>query len=347
MNGKAALKTASVTLILTGIVSSACSTGNTAKMPESTQEKGFVYTMKEQAHYNTLLGKYNNFRKTSDNSIKLQFDFYNENISALKNKYELNKVSGNGSELSRALNILFWLCEHTYHKNDYDNHVPMNSLDLLEYSFKKGIDRGINCLNLSFILTECLLSIGLPAHTVRILPFSYEDTDSHVVTHVYIKSIGKWIMLDPTWCSYFSDADGNILNLFEIRGIFADNKDVYLNDEFSYNGKNYIKDLKQIQTYKQHMAKNLFYFYIKEISTFGQDNAGMNLYIAPEGFDPFETLIKNFEYRIELIKAYKGNDIEESIKEEFIEYFKNRINIIKEEKQFIYLSPEDFMVIYL
>ena len=346
MKGKATLKTALVTLILTKIVFSACSTGNTVKIPESTQEKSFVYTIEEQAHYNMLLRKYNNFRETSDNSIKLQFDFSNKNISILKNKYELNKISGNGGELSRALNILFWLCEHTYHKSDYDNHVPMNSLDLLEYSFNKGVDGGINCLNLSFILTECLLSIGLPAHTVRILPFSYEDTDSHVVTHVYIKGIGKWIMLDPTWCSYFSDANGNILNLFEIRSIFADNKDVYLNDEFSYNGKNYINDLGQIQIYKQHMAKNLFYFYIKEISTFGQDNAGMNLYIAPENFDPSETLIKNFEYRIDLVKSYNGKDIEESKKKEFIEYLKERINFIKKGKPFIYLSPEDFMAIY-
>lgn len=335
MNGKAALKTALAALILSGIVFSACSTSNTAKTS--------VYTMEEQVHYNTLLKKYNNFRETSDNSIKLQFDFSNENFSALKSKYELNKAAGNVNDLSRALNILYWLCEHTYHKADYDNHVPMNSLDLLEYSFNKGDDGGLNCLNLSFILTECLLSIGLPAHTVRILPFSYKDTDSHVVTHVYIKSIGKWIMLDPTWCSYFSDADGNILDLFEVRSIFADSKDVYLNDGFSYNGKNYINNMEQVQWYKQYMAKNLFYFNIREISTFGQDNAGMNLYIAPESFDPFEAAIKNFEYRIEVIKAYDGKDVEESVKKEAIGYFTDRINTIKEGKPFIYVSPYDFI----
>jgi hypothetical protein len=341
MNSKVALKTALIALILTGTVFYACSTSNTAKASKQTQENSFVYTMEEQIHYNMLLGKYNNFRETSDNSIKLQFDFSNENFLILKSKYELDKVAGNGNDLSKALNILFWLCEHTYHKGDYDNHVPMNSLDLLEYSFDK-YDRGINCLNLSFILTECFLSIGLPANTVRILPFSYKDTDNHVVTHVYIKSIGKWIMLDPTWCGYFSDADGNILDLFETRTIFVDNKDVYLNDGFSYNGQNLINNLEEVQWYKRYMAKNLFFFNLNEISTFGQDNAGKALYVSPEGFDPFENTIKNIEYRIEMLKAYDGMD--ESEKTYYIEYFTKRMNNVKERKTFIYLSPEDFRV---
>jgi hypothetical protein len=341
MNKKAVLSIVLIMFILTAIVFYTCSTLNATKVSKQTHGNSYVYTMYKQIHYNMLLKKYNNFRGTSNNSTKLQFDFSNENFLILKNKYELDKVAGNGNDLSKALNILYWLCKHTYHKGNYDNHVSKNSLDLLEYSFDKEDDGGLNCLNLSFILTECLLSIGLPAHTVRILPFSYKDTDNHVVTHVYIKSMEKWIMLDPTWCSYFSDTDENILNIFEIRHIFADNKDVYLNDGFSYNGQNLIKNLQEVQWYKRYMAKNLFYFDVNEISTFGQDNVGKTLYLSPESFDPFEETIKNYEYRIEFTKT--DNRIDESEKTYYIEYFIERINIIKKEKTFIYLSPGDFM----
>jgi hypothetical protein len=110
----------------------------------------------------------------------------------LKTTYGLDAIAETGDDLSKSPNILFWLCEHTYHFGSYDNHVPMNSLDLLEYAYDQGAERGLNCLNLSY-LTECLLSIGVPARTVGIMPFSPYDADNHVVTHVYIASLENFL----------------------------------------------------------------------------------------------------------------------------------------------------------
>ncbi|MDR2792219.1 MAG: hypothetical protein LBB61_00940 [Treponema sp.] len=72
------------------------------------------------------------------------------------------------------------------------------------------------------------------------MPFSPYDADNHAVTHAYIADIDKWIMLDPTWCSYFKDVDGNILDVFELRSSLADGREVFLNEEFSYNGSKLI-----------------------------------------------------------------------------------------------------------
>jgi len=338
MMWKTVIKNALV--ILSGFISYACTTSSIVKTEERTQ-KSFEYIMEDQNHYNTLLIKHSDFKKTSQGNVKLQFDFSNKNFFALKNKYELDKISGNSDDLSKALNILFWLCEHTYHNGAYTNHVPPNALDLLEFSFDKGESGGINCKNLAYILTECLLSIGLPARTVFIYPFSYEDLDNHVVTHVYIKSIAKWIMLDPTWCGYFSDEDGNILNLIEIQNTFANNHDIYINDAFSHNGKKLAKNTEQVQWYKRYMAKNMFYFKINEIGTFEQDNIGRDLHVCPENFNVVENTKRNLEYRLEWIRAEEHHYDEPAMKE-LKEYFTKAIEELRNLTP-LYLSPEKFL----
>jgi hypothetical protein len=43
------------------------------------------------------------------------------------------------------------------------------------------------------------------ARMMYIMPFAPYDTDNHVITHVYIKELKKWIILDPTFASYIMD----------------------------------------------------------------------------------------------------------------------------------------------
>jgi hypothetical protein len=206
------------------VIFSTCATSGTVlatdQMTNADQTVNDDRIYEQEQHYSIprgILKVYSNFRETTENAkIKLRIDFSNENFSVLRTKYGLGAIAGTGDDLSKALNLLFWVCEHIRHFGSYDNHVPMNALDLLEYAYDQGEEQGINCLNLSYILTECLLSIGVPARTVGIMPFSPYDADNHVVTHAYIADLGKWVMLDPTWSSYFKDTDGNILDLFEI-----------------------------------------------------------------------------------------------------------------------------------
>jgi hypothetical protein len=301
----------------------------------------------EEQDYHALLKMYSIFRGTTENeNIKLEFDFTDEKFFVLKSKYGLDTIAGIGDNLSKALNLLFWLCEHTDHFGSYDNHVPMNSLDLLEYAYDQGDERGLNCLNLSYILTECLLSIGLPARTVLIFPFSPRDSDNHVVTHVYIEDLDKWIMLDPTYNAYFKDADENILNLVELRGLLADGQDVFLNDEFSYNGTRLITDAEHVQYYKQYMAKDLFYFTIFEKSGFGRVNSGRNLVVNPEGFNLFEWTMDNVEYRIEFARTYE--DIDEVFRESYIKSSTQQLEQLRKYAQendtgYLCVSLEDFL----
>lgn len=297
-----------------------------------------------------LLEKHGDFKETTKGAdIKLQIDFGAENLSILKDKYELDKIAGTGDDLSQALNLLFWLHKYTYHNGIYDGRILWNSLDLLEYSFNQGSKHAINCRALSIILTECLLSIGLPARTVYIIPYSPQDLDNHVVTHVFIATLDKWIMLDPTWCSYFKDVDGNILDLFEIRTLLADGKEVLLNPEFGYNGSLYITNKRQVTRYKNYIAKDLFYFTTHENSTFGAANSGRTLIICPTDFNLFEWQIQNAEYRLKcqmpmqyLIPALRDKTYQESLAR--IENARTAA-LEKENPEdiFLFLSREDFL----
>jgi hypothetical protein len=342
------------------IVLNACATGGS--VPKETELLADRIARYEQAIYdeqdnnNTILcgilKVHSTFRETTENAdIQLRFDFADENLSVLRSKYGLEAIAGTGDDLSKSLNILFWLCEHTYHVGNYDNHVPMNALDLLEYSYDNGAEQGLNCLNLSYILTECLLSLGVPARSVGIMPFSPYDTDNHVVTHAYIADLGKWIMLDPTWCSYFKDAQGNILDIVELRRFLADGKDVFLNEEFSYNGDNLITNDERVWFYKRYLAKDLFYFTTYETSGFGRENYGRDLVICPAGYNPVEVRINGLEYAIEFAGTYEG--IDEAFRESFIESSTKELEAMRRmrseeqgdvaERTFFYMSLEDFL----
>jgi hypothetical protein len=178
------------------------------------------------------------------------------------------------------------------------------------------------------------------------MPLSPYDGDNHVVTHAYIAELGKWIMLDPTWCSYFMDAEGNILDLFELRSFLADGRDVFLNDEFSYNGKKLIANDEQVRYYKRYLAKNLFYFTTGETSSFGRENYGRDIIICPVGYNPFESRMYGLEYRIELARTDKG--IDETFRASFIESSTKQLEDMKKsaagnEDAYLYVSLEDFL----
>lgn len=331
------------------VILGSCATNGPAQPEEQAEQS--AQAMAVSVTYPILCGilKMNGtFRETTENAnIQLQFDFADENFAVLKSKYELEAIAGTGDDLSKALNLLFWLCEHTDHFGSYDNHVPMNALDLLEYAYDQGEKRGLNCLNLSYILTDCLLSIGLPAITVGIYPLSPYDADNHVVTHVYIAALDKWIMLDPTYNAYFKDADGNILNVVELRSLLADGKDVFLNDEISYNGER--PNTVEVQYYQWYMAKNLFYFNTSEISGFGRDNDGRYLLVCPVGFNLLEQRIYNLEYRIKKVDQ-TFNDGDEASRKSYIESSTQRLENMKKlaqegiaEQEYSYISLEDFL----
>ncbi|MCL2421257.1 MAG: hypothetical protein FWD03_05305 [Defluviitaleaceae bacterium] len=228
-------------------------------------------------------------------------------LTALSHTYNLKEKAGNGPQLSQAINLLKWLSDHTFHTSDFDNSIPFNSIDLLKYTYQQPIQKGVNCRALAKILTECCLSIGLKARTLYIMPFSPYDEDNHVVTIVFINDLNKWIMLDPSYNAYFMDENDNILSPWEAREMLSNQGCIRLNDGYNYNG-DYTgeKSGEPPEYYIEYMAKDLFWFFCDEISTFGIDANGAEiLAVAPIGYDVQKFFVANIEYRI---KKYGGSE---------------------------------------
>ena len=221
----------------------------------------------------------------------------------LRNKYDLVKIAGKGSDFARAKRLLHYLAPRLTHATWYDNHIECNALRLLEYSLNNP-EQGINCLNKSKILAECCLAVGIFARRVSIMPFSPYDFDNHVVTEIYDRTLEKWIMLDPTTDGYFIDEAKNPLSLLEMREKFA-------NAEFiTYvSATDSLKDIKKLRDKYRitntYICKNLFYFQVEQYSTFGEK--GNYLRFVPLYYCMKKAKQANLKYRIENLPAEYGD----------------------------------------
>ena len=232
------------------------------------------------------------------NKIQFSHDCNHTKFNALKSRYPIEGAAGNGGDFSKAENIMHWISGNVYHKGDYSGSIADNSLDLLDYAFGKGSGYGINCAALATILSECLMAVGINAKKVFIKPCSPYDGDNHVVVHVFINEIKKWVMFDPTLNAYVMNEQGKYLSLLDLRSHLANQKPVFFNNKAKYNDEVWTSDTTKVNI--DYFAKNLFYFQTSEISTFNNKDTPNNRFITlcPNGYNPKQVLLNNIEYRI-------------------------------------------------
>ncbi|WP_310604892.1 transglutaminase domain-containing protein [Anaerosporobacter sp.] len=148
--------------------------------------------------------------------IALQYDFDKEEYAQLINQYKINDIAKTGTEFEQVKNLMNEFSRRLYHYSNYDNHIDMNAIALLEYSLDNK-KNGINCRSKSQILNEMCLALGIYARKVWIMPYSNYDTECHVVNEIWDTSLNKWIMFDITNNQYWVDDKGMPLSILEIR----------------------------------------------------------------------------------------------------------------------------------
>ena len=225
---------------------------------------------------------HNNMAFTPGEDLEIQYDFEHEEYPELIAKYGIDRTAGEGSAFEKALRLMNAYAPRLTHKSDYDNHVEMSALALLEYSLDKK-NCGINCRNKAQILNEMCLALGIYARKVWIIPYSGYDSDCHVVNEVWDETLNKWVMLDITNNQYWVDEGGTPLSVMEIRKKGA-------MQEFCtpVEAGDSLTDLKALQ--KKHIGeflyimKNMAYMQYCSTYTVGE---GRPLYgLFPKGFDP-------------------------------------------------------------
>ena len=199
-------------------------------------------------------GTYN----TADNRQVPSFTYQgadNPNLVILRKTFNLDSIAGTGNEVSKVLNLMYWIHNLVPHDGNKENPTVKNALSMINQC--KREKRGLNCRGLATVLNECYLSMGIKSRFVTCLPKDslHMDNDCHVINMVYINSLKKWIWVDPTFCAYVMDDKGELLGLEEVRERIVDNKPLIINPDANWNHIN--SETKEYYLY-YYMAKNLY-----------------------------------------------------------------------------------------
>ena len=223
---------------------------------------------------------YNYLEFADGEDAELEYDFDNAEYLELKEKYKLEAIAGDGSELVKAKRLMNEFSGRLYHDSWYDNHIDMNALSLLEYSLDNK-NQGINCRSKAQILNEMCLALGIYSRKVWINPNSVYDNECHVVNEVYDTALSKWVMLDVTNNFYWIDENGTPLSILEIREKLA-------RQEFctpTEPGDSIDDPQKLLNRYYEnflYIAKNMVYTEYCETYTVGESEGFYAL--VPKGF---------------------------------------------------------------
>lgn len=138
-----------------------------------------------------------------------------ENLARLRETYELEAVAGRGAELERVTNLMRWVFELAHHADAPAIPAERNAFTMIHMAQVER--KPINCYMKTVILNEVYLAMGFSSRHTHLLPYEGESSESHFVTSVYSRSLGKWIMMDPDFGVYVTDTDGGLLGVDEIR----------------------------------------------------------------------------------------------------------------------------------
>ena len=195
----------------------------------------------------------------------------NARLRDVKTYFKLDSIAGNGNEISKILNIMYWIHNNVAHDGSNYALAEFDAIDL--YHYHKATNKGLNCRHLAISLNEMYLSMGFKSRYVTCLPKDENDQDCHVICSVWVDSLQKWIWIDPTFAAYIKDENGSFLGIEEVRERLIDGRPLMLNEDANWNNKN--KQTKEGYL-MNYMAKNLYWLQVPVNSQFNPESRYRN-----------------------------------------------------------------------
>ena len=226
-----------------------------------------------------------------------------EGLQKLKQQYQLERLKKNRTDLEVCFRAMEWTFQQLLSKMQSDYTGNLNAFEILKYCADSR--KTVNCLCHATVLTEVLLALGYVARKISCLPIDVVPFDNHVVTTVYIPSLKKWIMLDPSMCCYITDKNHNILSVPEIRTHLVNDKEI---DICTYSRFSNIsipgegRSLNQ-SDYQTYLFKNFFRFMSRyKQSSEETKNNDVFYMLIPKGYLPTNKVHQDYveEANVEL-----------------------------------------------
>lgn len=144
----------------------------------------------------------------------------NEMHDKLLAEYSLDRIAVGKTDFERILNVLKWLTDNTFYNGMQVVPLTDNSLDILKFSFGKSFKNAVNCRLKAIAFADCLVAVGIKAYPVCMTSSKFNYC--HFTCQAYISQTDKWCVFDPSFGCYFTDRDGNPIDIFEMRNIFIE-----------------------------------------------------------------------------------------------------------------------------
>jgi hypothetical protein len=212
-----------------------------------------------------------------------------EHLGKLREMYNLETIAGRGSETDRIINLTRWVYYLTGHANDPRIPEELNAFSLIHLA--KDDHMTINCYMKTIILNEMFLATGFSSRWTHLLPHSHEEDESHFVTSVYSRTLGKWILMDPDFGAYLTDDNGSLLGVAEIRNRLITGKPMVVVGVDTSQGIlaqswGSVREFVQGADYLWYLSKNIFKIRCPQVSTFNQRAMPDRVYfeLLPDGY---------------------------------------------------------------
>lgn len=249
-------------------------------------------------NYEFILKYYSGYSK----SVQWQRSFLCSTVSeckglqTLKAEYNLERLIQKRSDIEICFRAMEWTFEQLLSKTHSEYDGPLNAMDILNYC--KSSHNTVNCLCHATVLTEVLLALGFRARKISCMPIDVVPFDNHVVTTVYVSSLEKWIMLDPSMCCYIIDKEKNILSIPEIRKHLISGSEIEICTHSRFHNLNISTGdhLAFDRThYVTYLFKNFFRFLSRMIQNSDTTKEEDVFYmLVPKGYMPSNKVCKLF-----------------------------------------------------
>lgn len=164
--------------------------------------------------------------------IQFTYDFNDSKINAIRKYVDMETWLDSSSDFNKMYSCLSWVNDIVKHKSYVNLPLKRDAISLL--TFAKNNNYKLNCRGLAILLSELCLAAGLYARYITCNLRETNIEDCHVVVIAFSKELGKWVLLDPSYCLVLYNANNIPLSLSEFRSFLIHNLDIIVNKQANY-----------------------------------------------------------------------------------------------------------------
>lgn len=216
----------------------------------------FMSQQKYKKIYTLILKTAKTYDYSQNEIIQYDYSYDDDCIMKLKNTHNVELLRGE-TETKTFINAINWVSVNL--KSNKKPKGPMGDSVSIINEIKNG-RYAANCYTYAVVLNDVLCALGYKCKYIFCYPIDFHPIDCHVVNLVYSNEKNKWILLDSANNVFYSDYQGNMLDIEEMRNCLINDVEINVNlleiyDNLKHLNKTLIKQ--KILTY---MIKNLYRF---------------------------------------------------------------------------------------